>query len=239
MRLISCIALFAALMPTLLMPVAAAPASQMADANAIFEVSARAMDSAQSMRFSGSIDITVTSERSPVTMSMPMSGAYQAPDRMTMSVQMPQAGGSMDMIMVGAQMWMRTGQGAWRVQRTSAATSASPLGKTHEEWFRDLMDVAITDAGAAYRVTATMDVAQAMSAGYASAFGPGMSGLPTDPSAVSSQVALTIDKATSYIVSMQMDITMPVPDLAASMLMTMNMSFSDFNNMAAEIMPPV
>jgi hypothetical protein len=239
MRLIFGVALYAALLSTFLMPVAAALATQVADATAILEASARAMDSAQSMSFSGSVDITVTANRSPIQMSMPMSGAYQAPDRLTMSFQMPQAGGSMDMIMISGQMWMRTGQGPWRAQRVSSDAYASPLGKSHAEWFRDLTDVAISDVGGAYRVTATMDVAQAMSAGYSSALGPGAGSLPIDLSTAGAQVTLTIDKATSYIVSMKLDMTMPVPDLAATMVMTMNMNFSDFDSLAAEILPPV
>src|SRR5688572_21489336 len=103
MRLIPGVALLAALLSTLIMPVAAAPAAQTPDTYAILEASARAMDGAQSMRFSGGIDTTVLAQGTPVHMSMPMSGAYQAPDRMTMSVQMPQAGMSMEMIMAGGQ----------------------------------------------------------------------------------------------------------------------------------------
>jgi hypothetical protein len=239
MRLLSSIALLAALMSTLVVPVAAAPAAQMPDTGALFQASAQAMDGAQSMRFSGSIDMTVTAQGSPVNVSMPMSGAYQAPDRMTMSVQIPQAGGSMEKIMVGQQVWMRLGQGGWQVQRAPADSQANPLGKTHADWFHDLTDVAVIDTGSAYRVTATVDVAQALSMGYASAFSAGRTGLPIDPNAIGSQVALTIDKATSYITSMRMDVTMPVPDLSANMVMTMNMDFSDFNNVATEILPPV
>jgi hypothetical protein len=239
MRLIPGIALLAVLMSSLISSAAAASSAQTTDTWTILEASARAMDGAESMRFSGSIEMTVSAQGTPVQMSMPMSGAYQAPDRMTMSVQMPQAGMSMDMIMVGGQMWMRMGQGAWRAQRVPRDAAANPMGMSHADWYRDLMEISIADAGSAYRVTAAMDVAQAMNAGYSSAFSTGMSGLPIDTSAVSSQVTLTIDKTTSYIVSMQMDISMPVPDLATTMDMSMTMAFSDFNVRAAEILPPV
>jgi len=240
MRLLSGMALFAALMSTLLMPAAAAPSSQMADGPAILEATARAMDAAQSMRFSGSIDMNVSSGGSPVAMNLPMSGAYQAPDRMSMSVQMPRMGTSMDMIMVGGQMWMRNGQGEWKAQRMSEGAYASPLGMSHADWFRDFTDVNVTDLGAAYRVAAIVDVSQALSAGYSGALGPGRSGaMPFDMSAAGSQVTLTIDKASSYMVSMQLELSMPMPDLAASMTMTMNLTFSDFNGMAVEILPPV
>jgi hypothetical protein len=239
MRLVSGVALLAVLLSTLIAPVAAAPSTQMPDTYAVLEASARAMDGAQSMRFSGAIEMTVSTQGTPVHMTMPMSGAYQAPDRMMMSVQMPQAGMSMEMIMVSGQMWMRMGQGAWRAQRVSPDMTASPMGMSHADWFRDLLDVAIADAGSSYRVTATVDVAQAMNAGYSSALGPGMAGMPIDMSAVSSQVTLQIDKATNYITSMQMDITMPVPDMATTMDITMQMGFSDFNSLVAEILPPV
>ena len=49
---------------------------------------------------------------------------------------------------------------------------------------------------------------------------------------------LTIDKATSYMTSMRMDLAITAPDRSTTISMTMNMSFTDFNGVAGEILPP-
>lgn len=212
MRFVAGIALFASLMSTLLPAVFAAPAQQGADARAVLSASAQAMDAAASMRFSGAMDVTVSIGDAPTAMNMPMSGAYQAPDRMMMTVQMPDLGSSMDVVMVGGLVWTRTGRGPWKAAPASSAAYASPLGMSHADWVASLIDPVAIDLGSSYRVSAGMDVSDALRAGYTGAAGPGRSTAGIDFSGTSAKIALTIDKATNYIVSMQMDLAFPMPD---------------------------
>src|SRR5206468_396808 len=154
MRLVSGCALLVALMAILLPPAYAAPTRQEADARAILDASARAMDAAQSMRFSGAMDMSFSVGDAPKAMNIPMSGTYQAPDRMQMQMQMPDIGTSMEMIMVGGQAWTRKGQGAWQSTGAEHDAHASPLGMSHSDWFGGFSKPVATDIGNAYRVTA-------------------------------------------------------------------------------------
>ncbi len=238
MRFVSGIALFAALVSTLLLPASAAPAQQGADARAVLNANAQAMDAAMTMRFSGAMDVTVSKGNTSTAMNMPMSGAYQAPDRMMMTVQMPDLGTSMEVVMVEGEVWTRTGRGPWKVTPASSDAYASPLGMSHADWVASLIDPVVTDLGSTYRVSAGMDVSDALKAGFTGASGPG--GSPgIDVSGTNAKIALTIDKATNYMVSMQMDLALPMPAYSASMALTMNINFSDFNSMAVDILPPV
>jgi hypothetical protein len=235
MRLIASLAAFLALLTTIAMPAAAAPSTQAVDPQSVLDASARAMDAAQSMRFSGAIDMNISAEGAPISMSMPMSGAYQAPNRVSMSAQVPEVGVSMEMIIVGDRAWLREGQSAWRAQPVPAGSQASPFGVTHADWFRDFPNAQLTDLGSTYRITSTLDAAQALSSGgYSSTLGS--SALPFDFSGPAS-VAVTIDKATNYLTSMQMELSMTVD--TAEISMTMNLTFTDFNSLAIEILPPV
>ena len=236
MRLLPRLALFVAL-TTMFLPSALAAPAQQADARSILDRSAQAMDAAQSMRFAGSMDMTVSVADSPISISMPMSGAYQAPDRMTMNVQVPDMSTSMDMVMVGGQVWMRSGAGLWKASPAGDAY-ASPLGMNHQDWVNGLTDVAATDLGNTYRASGTMDISDALKAGYSGAGLSGRTRTAVDFSGSTAQIVLTIDKATNYMVAMQMDLAMPLPDFSAAMSMTMNMSFTDFNGVAEEIRAP-
>ena len=59
------------------------------------------MDAAQSMRFSGAMDMSFSVGDAPKAMNIPMSGTYQAPDRMQMQMQMPDIGTSMEIQLLG------------------------------------------------------------------------------------------------------------------------------------------
>ena len=238
MRLVSACAVLVALMAILLPPAYAAPTSQVADARAILDASAHAMDAAQSMRFSGAMDMSFSMGDAPKAMSIPMSGTYQAPDRMQMQMQMPDMGTSMEMIMVGGQVWTRSGQGAWQSKAAERDGYASPLGMSHSDWFSGFSNPVITYIGNAYRITAELDISATLGAGYAGPLGPGTAGSSVDTSGVPAEVTLTIDKATSYMTSMRMHLAIPAPDRSTTISMTMNMSFTDFNAVAGEILPP-
>jgi hypothetical protein len=237
MRFISSVALLAALLSTLLTPAFAAPAEQAADVRSILASSALVMDSTRSMSFSGGMTMTIPMGSTPRVLSMPMSGSYQAPDRMTMTVDMPDMGTSMDMITVGGQIWTRTGQGPWLAAPARDAY-ASPLGMSHAEWVGGFINPVVTDRGDTYRVTAGLDASDALKAGFNATASPDVADT-VDFSGVIAQVSLTIDKATSYMVSMQMDLPMPMPRYSLTINTTTNMTFADFNNMAVEIIAPV
>lgn len=237
MRFISTIALLAALMSTLLTPAFAAPAEQAADARAILGASALVMDTTRSMSFSGVMEMTIPMGSTPTVMSMPMSGSYQAPDRMTMTVDMPDMGTSMDMVMVGEQIWMRTGRGAWLAAPARDAY-ASPLGMSHAQWVGGFINLVVTDLGDAYRVSAGLDVSDALKAGFNATASPDLADT-VDFTGVTAQISLTIDKATNYMTAMQMDLPMPMPRYSLIVNTTMYMNFADFNNMAVDIIAPV
>jgi hypothetical protein len=239
MRLVSAYTVFVALMAMLLPTAYAAPTSQAVDARAVLDASARAMDAAQSMRFSGAMDMSVPMADGPKAMNIPMSGTYQAPDRMQMQMQLPDMGTSMEMIMVGGQVWTRKGQGAWQPMAADHDAYASPVGMSHSDWFGGFLDPVATDIGNAYRITAELDMSAALGVGYAGPLEPSTAGSSVDASAVPAEVTLTIDKASSYMTSMRMDLAMPTPDRSTIISMTMLMSFTDFNGVAGEILPPV
>jgi len=170
---------------------------------------------------------------------MPLSGAYQAPDRMTMSIEMAELGTSVDMVMVGGQVWIRTGRGPWQTSRLAADELARPLGMTHADWVAGLTDPVVRDLGSAYEVSAGMDVSNALRAGFMSAAGSERLASSVDFTAATAQIALTIDKATNYMTSMQMDLSFPMPAYGADMTMTTTMDFTDFNAMGVEISAPM
>ena len=239
MRFIRGVALMVALMSTLLPPAFAAPSQQGADVLAALSASAQAMDAATSLSFSGAMDVTVSAANGSTAMNMPMSGAYQAPDRMMMAVQMPDLGTSMEVVMVGGQVWKRTGRGPWKATPASSDAYASPLGMSHADWVASVTEPAVTDLGSSYRIDAGMDVSDALKAGFTGATGPGRSNASVDFSGTSAKIALTIDKTTNYMMSMQMDLAFPMPDYSATMTMAMSISFAEFNSMAVDILPPV
>ena len=214
-------------------PLRAAPEGQPADPREILAASAQAMDSAQSMRFAGAMDMDLGLTASRPTLTLPLSGAYQAPDRMSMTMQMPGGGSSIDLVMVGSQVWMRTGQGTWKPQEARGG-SATVVGMSHAEWFSGFTDPVMTDVGTAYRITAGVDLSDAVRAGYGSQSSGGL----LDLSSSAQQITLTIDKATSYMTAMQLELALPIPELSATIAATMNVTFSDFNNAGVDILAP-
>ena len=169
--------------------------------------------------------------------TMPVSGAYQAPGRMSMSTLVPYFNVPIDAIMVESQAWTRTGSEPWRATSGEQPSYASVVGVSYTDWFRTLGDPVVTDLGDTYRVT--VGTAPADLARPPATPRRWSAGMPVDVSSGVTHTVLSIDKATNYLTAMQIDLTLPVPDLATNMVVTLHLSFSDFDSAGVDIRPPV
>lgn len=226
------------------------PQLQQLDARGVMEASIKAMESARSLRFTGTIRFSATTgeaSRPEMSLSLPvrLTGEFQSPDGVHLVMEAAMFGPPLEVVSIGGQSWGRQGQGPWE-EFGELTQPTRPTGRP-SDWAlpRTLQNATLTDVGTSYRVSTDIDSAfLAEATGFLQADLPrfGVRGVPE----LTGTVTLTVDKKTLYLetLELQMDLAMPVPTTertpaAAATSLTMQFSFSDFNSPAIEIQPPV
>ncbi|HZT06261.1 MAG TPA: DUF6612 family protein [Chloroflexota bacterium] len=221
------------------------------DARALLDASNAAMNGVTSMRMRGAMDFQMDATDMSFSMNMPITAEFVAPDRMHMTISSGALGFSGEILMVGSQLWTRSGDGSWETM--SSSDLSAPVNPTmmarpgNTDLSRFLINPTVSDEGASYRVSTDVDMAQAIAEGSsaASMMGTDMTGMDMfDLSSMTVHLNLSVNKATQYVDSMEMTMTMVMPDTemsagsAGSMTIHLNFTVTDFNNPAIRVEPP-
>jgi hypothetical protein len=221
---------------------------------ALLEASARATQDVRGMRFTATLEMRSTGSGASFNMTMPFEGEFQRPDSFHMTGSIPFGGAadsSFEVISVGGRVWYRAGDEAWESSPTAARTTV-PTQSFSPSVYGDLSsylnDLRVTDNGATYTVTGTLDVSRLADAPASKElFGGGFGGLSPSDMDFAIGLRLTIDKQTMYMTGAEMTFSPPAgaaaPTSSAGRSMgggsfTMRMTFSDFDDPSINIRPP-
>jgi hypothetical protein len=236
-------------------PIALGAAAPWKDAYALLEASSSAMGRVRSWRFSGAIDVRFADRGTSFSQAMPVSGEG-AQDRQRLVVEVPMMGRSVEMIMIGDQVWMRMGERPW--ESASWADFGVPVDPfsvfkptSGAQLARYLLNAQLSEVGAAYRVSADLDASQSVAELGDQASGLGSEAfarMGLDLSAMKAQMVLTINKSTLYIETMELAITMSLPagqgpvtgalPIGGEASVAFRLNLSGFNDPAIDIQPP-
>jgi len=203
------------------------------------------MDKVATMRFNGSMDLAVEAEGLSYAMTIPMTGEYEAPDRVHTLGEVGSLGFSSETISIGSLAWSRSAAGdVWSQDSSSQfGTPVNPaqMSKLNAAQMAGfLLDPALTDAGSTYQLASDLDMARALAPGSgAPIFGEDMMDTSfLDLDAATGQMTLTINKSTRFVEGMELTMTLPVKEPAGSIGIHLNLTFTDFNNAAIAVNPP-
>ena len=229
------VALFAILSALLAAPAMVSALVQEQDAVRILESSARAMDEAQSARLDGTMTLDIAYRGESASLVFAMSGEAQGVDRSSLTLRNDQFGVSREIIIIGERAWTRSGSGPWQTGLVHPAL----VGATNQDWVRTLTNPVVSDLGAAYRVTAGLDMTNPLNLGYADTMVDAVrSYVPFDLTGLTGQVSLNVDKSTGYWTSQEILINMAFFDQSGSVNGVTALSFSEFNNPNIRIAAP-
>jgi hypothetical protein len=245
-------------------PLAAAAQPQTQDPYQLMEASSNAMSNVQAARFNGSLDMRAASGVTSFSMAMSLSGEYRSPDRMRLTMDLgglfaaladPSMSGPMEMLVVGDTMWMRMGSQPWESMSMGMGSAPQPpnfsnMNQSMALTGRIIPNAVVVDAGPEWEIRGDLNLTAAMEEGMAmsSMMGmgmpsSGMSGMSASDLAMFEQMtarfSTRINKSTYYMEQMRVTMEMPDPNGGGSMLMTVELVFSDYNSPTIQINPPM
>lgn len=261
MRSLAILSVLVATLTATGMPATVAAQPRPPDPYDILESSSRAMNDLQAARFAGSLDVRATSGGTSFSMAVSVSGEYRMPDRFRLTMDMgsllgalsdPSMSGPMEMVVIGDTVWMRMGSTDWEslgsgLSSGSMMTNPAEMNATIQELTRFLPNAVIADGGRHWEIRGDLDLKAALDEGMAMSSMMGMPSSPTssfspqDRALLEQMVArfnARIDKASLYVEQVQITMEMPEPRGSGSLLMILDLRFSDFNSPGITIEPP-
>jgi hypothetical protein len=240
MIVLTLFALIALLVPS---PSPASISLAQQDAASILEASAAAMENVGSMRFNGSVAINMASEGMTMNMAIPVSGAYVAPDRMRLAIAGSTLGVDGEMILIGDELWMRTGEAGWttagagtggmRGLSMGAGMHPSMITRpTSSEIAQFISEMSLSDQGGNYLLTGRIDLAQLMAETLGEDAMLGQQMMSDEMDSLTTEVNFTVNKATLYTenVAFVMGMSAPAAGSQGDMNVTINFEMFDFDS---------
>lgn len=241
--LVRSLAVVAAAIFVLGAPALAQAPSPVPDAQTLIRATTDATDGARSLRFTSRLETEVKAPGLSRSIVVPMSGEYQAPDRVRLRIE---AAGSQEVIAVGNALWARSRDGEW--QRSLPA--ALGLAADPSAWVRPraadyllfVLNPTVTEEGTSYRLSGGLDVTRAVREG------PGLRGLlamgPIDAdsldwTAAAGTFTAIIQKSTPYLDSLDVVINAPVPRVRGDASIRLRFTVSEVDSGAIDVRPPL
>ena len=233
------------------------PRAAAEDVDSILEASAIAMEAVQSLRFSGTGEMSFGTGPTGSSMTMEVSGAYRAPDRLQISISMDtradggwgasMGNGAVEMVVIGDQIWGRMGSQDWETSSlgemmggfdatmvTPAMFSPSTFTRPDTNFDGLLPGATVSDDGGVYRISANADLADVVGRMVPEELGGPMmmADLFSGPARV--QLSLDISRTTLYVERIQVTVS-----LFPEMMISFTGNMSDFDSPSVSIEPPM
>lgn len=239
----------------------ATPLEQPPDAATLITRSGQALGEAQSFRMDGALEVASAARGSSISMTFPINGAFMAPDRMHVGVDVGALGFEGEAIVIGQNVWVRAGGEAWEsISGVTGDYGWPPMGSSFMspppgDIGQFLRDASVVEDGASYRISGMIDLVAALAAvtppdEMAARMGsrtPFATEMP-DLSGSSVTFVYFIDRATMYPTSAEMTMVMPgmpsfsggaAPGASSDVTITARVTYRDFNDPAIRIEPPI
>jgi hypothetical protein len=211
------------------------------DSRALIQSTIDATDGARALRFSSRLVTEIKAPGLSRTIAVPMSGEYQAPDRLRLQLS---ARPPREVVAEGTGLWSRVGEGSW--QPTLPAALGIPADPN--AWVRPragdyllyATDPSVADDGGAYRLSGRLDIARALRESSGAVGVLRMAPIDLDNVdwiAATAELKATIQKPVPYLTELEVRINAPAPRIRGDVAMRLDFALADFDDPTIDVQP--